>query len=574
MWWKGEGLAAILIFAALTGAAAQDFPGPKGDGVRAPHLLHLPVDWAGVEPDASPSTDTAAADTAALDGKASDAADEEAAIAGKDTAAALRLLNHASDARFPGIARSPLPVLLPAAAPHNGEPPAGEPVPQYPGLSGPEFRPTFFQAGPAGYDAVFELAPESPLAPPRFTGTVEIHITGASFVYELSEPVGVDPKPVSPALTDFEGLRRIYLQHHMRYLFSRHGAQYAVSILCFEGRPTARRLSCRDADPVAVRFLRSLELFGGMPQDTVEKKQPLPMERAASQTTSFRYRPVGELMAGTGYRRRGGREDETVYAPVRFPLAMAPAHVYSQLYATPSDCGDGRTGPVARRRGNQGPCAVGNTGDTDATGQPPMPLWRDNFCEARDFSVGQCPAGRGHQGQDIVPVGCSFGGPESERCTADRRRLVATQDTTVIRRPGQEGLTLHRHSATERIRFRYLHMAPQETDALGMVSGRQVRMGETIGTLSNFSRRPGGTSYHLHFDMQVFGRSGWVLVNPYMTLVAAYEHLTGSQGVLKPTPAAASIPAIVKPASVKPAPKKKPAKKKPVRRKAKSGKQR
>jgi len=74
--------------------------------------------------------------------------------------------------------------------------------------------------------------------------------------------------------------------------------------------------------------------------------------------------------------------------------------------------------------------------------------------------------------------------------------------------------------------------------------------------------------------MQVFGRSGWVLVNPYMTLVAAYEHLTGSQGVLKPTPAAASIPAIVKPASVKPAPKKKPAKKKPVRRKAKSGKQR
>src|SRR5262249_51013899 len=34
----------------------------------------------------------------------------------------------------------------------------------------------------------------------------------------------------------------------------------------------------------------------------------------------------------------------------------------------------------------------------------------------------------------------------------------------------------------------------------------------------------------LHFDMQVPTRLGWVFVNPYMTLVAAYERLIGARG--------------------------------------------
>ena len=32
--------------------------------------------------------------------------------------------------------------------------------------------------------------------------------------------------------------------------------------------------------------------------------------------------------------------------------------------------------------------------------------WQDNFCEARDFEVGQCANGYGHQGQDIRPATC------------------------------------------------------------------------------------------------------------------------------------------------------------------------
>jgi hypothetical protein len=39
-----------------------------------------------------------------------------------------------------------------------------------------------------------------------------------------------------------------------------------------------------------------------------------------------------------------------------------------------------------------------------------------------------------------------------------------------------------------------------------------------------------GTSYHVHFDIQVPTKLGWVFVNPYMTLVAAYERLIGERG--------------------------------------------
>jgi hypothetical protein len=58
-----------------------------------------------------------------------------------------------------------------------------------------------------------------------------------------------------------------------------------------------------------------------------------------------------------------------------------------------------------------------------------------------------------------------------------------------------------------------------------------VHEGEVIGQMSNYSDKVGGTSYHLHFDVQVPTKDGWVFVNPYMTLVAAYERLIGARGV-------------------------------------------
>src|SRR5262249_59842210 len=64
-----------------------------------------------------------------------------------------------------------------------------------------------------------------------------------------------------------------------------------------------------------------------------------------------------------------------------------------------------------------------------------------------------------------------------------------------------------------------------------------------------------GTTYHLHFDMQIPTKLGWVFVNPYMTLVAAYEPLIGARGTeIKegdPAPAVAGVPpAIMRPSEL------------------------
>ena len=85
------------------------------------------------------------------------------------------------------------------------------------------------------------------------------------------------------------------------------------------------------------------------------------------------------------------------------------------------------------------------------------------------------------------------------------------------------------------MRFRYLHMNPKYMDADGLLSGREVSQGEIIGKVATWGDFENGTSYHLHFNMQVFTKDGWVWVNPYMTLVRAYEKLIGGRGTeIKP----------------------------------------
>ncbi len=80
------------------------------------------------------------------------------------------------------------------------------------------------------------------------------------------------------------------------------------------------------------------------------------------------------------------------------------------------------------------------------------------------------------------------------------------------------------------MRFRYLHMNPKMMDADGLLDGRQVSEGEILGKVATWGDFENGTSYHLHFNLQVFTTSGWVWVNPYMTLVASYERLIGGRG--------------------------------------------
>ncbi len=58
----------------------------------------------------------------------------------------------------------------------------------------------------------------------------------------------------------------------------------------------------------------------------------------------------------------------------------------------------------------------------------------------------------------------------------------------------------------------------------------RVAEGEKIGVVSNYLDHPNGTSLHLHFDVQVFTRDGWIWVNPYTTLISAYERLIRGRG--------------------------------------------
>jgi hypothetical protein len=73
-------------------------------------------------------------------------------------------------------------------------------------------------------------------------------------------------------------------------------------------------------------------------------------------------------------------------------------------------------------------------------------------------------------------------------------------------------------------------MSPVTMDADGILNGRSVSEGEKIGVVSNYLDHPNGTSRHLHFDVQVFTRDGWLWVNPYVTLISAYERFVRGRG--------------------------------------------
>jgi hypothetical protein len=100
----------------------------------------------------------------------------------------------------------------------------------------------------------------------------------------------------------------------------------------------------------------------------------------------------------------------------------------------------------------------------------------------------------------------------------------------VIRSPREQAATLQINSRTEHIRFRYMHMNPKSMDADGVLNGRHVEEGEKLGVVSNYLDHPNGTTRHLHFDVQVFTRDGWLWVNPYVTLISAYERLIRGRG--------------------------------------------
>lgn len=423
------------------------------------------------------------------------------------TRPALLELNGVTSPIFTGIGRSPVPVLLPfdttayLAARRTGTAEIG-PLARYQA----DFRTELFDAGPAGYDAAFSLPPElgAGLPPRTFAKPIEVQITGSRLVYDVPDPQGGKGEPVKALTAQYPELRRFIREGYVRYAFTRFGIAYVVSIQCLDSVPRARRLACREAYPVAERFLKALHLVGGLPTSPRPDIAPIAAERPADLSAEFSYRPAGDLPGQRSLPGQSGPADRIVYSQIHFPLE-APAYVHSQSF------GKGRSGEAADQRRGQYP-------------------WRDNFCETRSFNVGQCASGFGHQGEDVRPGACVVRRDGADGCDPKRQRVLAVRDGIVIRSAKDQAVTLQVNSGTEHIRFRYMHMQPSAMDADGLLNGRMLSERQQIGVVSNYLDHPNGTTRHLHFDMQVFTRDGWIWVNPYVTLISAYERSIGGRG--------------------------------------------
>jgi len=438
-------------------------------------------------------------------------------------------LNGVTSKRFAGIEKSTVPVLLPFDVDAFGKDVAAGNA----DATGSDkyfgrFHPTkFFLPGPAGYDTTFVAEGFDA----RFGKPIVVEITGAAFVYALDGPGHIEkelppPKDISDA---FPGIRRILSEAHLRYAFERFGVPYVVSIQCYDQPGRHWRLSCNEADPIAIAFLRQLRTAGGTPAKLREPVVDLSRPAAKS---DFTYFGPGDLIENTGWNKLPGRVDYHVYARMRFPIAFAPAYVKSQSFMSWGDCY--KSGVVGRlgRKDAEYRCRrnekqlVFNEAAPENFSYP----WRDNFCELRDWLVGQCPGGYGHQGEDIRPAQCVLKNAEADRCLPYQDAVAAVQDGMIRRMPGMLGAYIVVNDKNEHVRYRYLHMNPHFMDADGLLNGRQVSEGEIIGKVATWGDFENGTSYHLNFNIQVFTSIGWVWVNPYTTLVAAYERLIGGRG--------------------------------------------
>lgn len=226
----------------------------------------------------------------------------------------------------------------------------------------------------------------------------------------------------------------------------------------------------------------------------------LALSGSAHAQEAFTYEPPGQLPTGSGT----GRPDMTVYAPgMRFPFENGPAYANSQVYEIGGYLGP--SGSLCDKRNFSYP-------------------WKDNYCEKRDWDMPLCPAGTGHQGQDIRGATCE----ETQKTQPRLYWAVAAVDGRITN-VGSYSVYL---TAADGSRYDYLHMSD-----LAIKSGDVVKRGQRLGKVSNaFNGEQ--TTIHLHFNLrQNVAGVGMVYVSPYMSLVESYETLMGLRTDAGPPPA-------------------------------------
>ena len=101
----------------------------------------------------------------------------------------------------------------------------------------------------------------------------------------------------------------------------------------------------------------------------------------------------------------------------------------------------------------------------------------------------------------------------ADRCLPYRNEVVPFM-TVILRARKQEAVYLFIDTRDTHVRVRYAYGPWPALDSDGIVSGKLVRSSEVIGKVGNYNNGERGTTYHLHFDMQV-PTSSWVFVSPY-----------------------------------------------------------
>lgn len=222
------------------------------------------------------------------------------------------------------------------------------------------------------------------------------------------------------------------------------------------------------------------------PTTPVEPPAPEPPPPAPEPVT-WPHEPGGGLYPGSG----SGSVDPTLWAAgMRFPMEAGPAYANSQVY--------GYGGYLAPGAGGQ--C------DTRNYSYP----WRDNFCETRSWTNGMCPAGKGHQGQDIRPATCE---KKVHWVVAAESGVVTTIGSYTVFILGDSG----------RI-YRYLHMDMAHVRTI-LAEDQRVTRGDRIGRVSaDFGGA--ATTIHLHFEIKApVAGSGVIFVPTYSSLTDSYGRL-------------------------------------------------
>lgn len=244
--------------------------------------------------------------------------------------------------------------------------------------------------------------------------------------------------------------------------------------------------------------------------------EPSPL--SAAPAPEIPHGPPGELLSRTvadfvdGYAPQAG----VVAAGMRFPLHRGPAFANSQAF------GPGGSGVRYRQADGQRilyPPVGGRESDAANFDYP----WRDNFCEVRNKKNGFCPAGEGHQGQDVRAASRDIG----KYCIVapERAKVMGIGSTNLV----------HLYGLESGLGFSLMHMDAKAGLMPGVEKGAILERGAPIARVANImgdcpATRSDCTTTHLHFEIwtgayQAVTNRGERPHSPYTSLIEAYRDL-------------------------------------------------